>query len=133
MSEPHEHNPSGFEQPPGATGGGQRSGGANRFWEQYSSARGGRSEARNGEPGGARAADPSSSSPAAEHECLDWCPICRGAEVVRGTSPPELRGQLQTVQRDALVLMRALIDAYLVRLGAHEAHAAHRVEEIRID
>jgi hypothetical protein len=131
MSEPHEHNPSGFEQPPGGTGGDRGTGGANRFWEQYSAARGGRAEGRNGEPGDAAGSDRTAG--ALEHECLDWCPICRGAEVVRATTPPELRDQLQTVQRDALVLMKALIDAYLVRLGAQGTQSGHRVEEIRID
>lgn len=131
MSEPHEHNPSGFEAPPGGAGGESPTRAANRFWEQYSSARGGRSSARNSEPAGARTEDAAPLPD--EHECLEWCPICRGAEVVRATTPPELREQWQTVQRDALVMVRALIDAYLVRLGASEARAARPVEEIRID
>jgi len=38
------------------------------------------------------------------------------------------------VQRDALVMMRALIDAYLERLGDGGTHArAHRVEDIPIE
>ena len=50
------------------------------------------------------------------HQCVELCPICRGAEVLRATSSPELRGQWQSVQREALVTMRALIDHYLERL-----------------
>ena len=73
-----------------------------------------------------------------EHECLDWCPICRGAEVVRATTPPELRDQWQSLQRDALVMMRALIDSYLQRAGEPDGRERrrepeHRVEDIRIE
>jgi len=68
-------------------------------------------------------------------QCVELCPICRGAEVLRSTSSPELRGQWQSVQREALVTMRALIDHYLERLDEHEAAAAHgpAVEEIPIE
>ena len=119
MSEPHEHNPSGFEEP---------AAGANRFWHEYGAARAGRTSARNGERQGGEP------DPAGEHECLEWCPICRGADVVRATTPPELREQWQTVQRDALVMMRALIDAYLVRLGDRgTAATSQRVEDIPIE
>lgn len=55
------------------------------------------------------------------HECLDWCPICRGAEVLKATASPELIEQLQQAQRGALVSMRALIDAYLERIDAERA------------
>ena len=118
MSEPHEHNPSGFEDP---------AAGANRFWHQYGSARAGRTSTRNGEREGGERLAP------AEHECVEWCPICRGADVVRATTPPELREQWQTVQRDALVMMRALIDAYLARLGGDGATSARSVEDIPIE
>ena len=123
MPEPHEHNPSGFEfESP--------SPGASRFWHEYSSARSGRTSARNGE---ARS-EKRGGQPTGEHECLEWCPICRGADVVRATTPPEFRQQLQAVQRDALVMMRALIDAYLVRLGDRgTAATSQRVEDIPIE
>jgi hypothetical protein len=119
MSEPHEHNPSGFEEPDA---------GASRFWHQYGAARAGRTSTRNGEPEGG------AGDGGHEHECLEWCPICRGVDVVRATTPPELREQWQAVQRDALVMMRALIDAYLARLGDQRAPStAHRVEDIPIE
>ena len=120
MSEPHEHNPSGFDAP---------SPGAGRFWQEYGSARSGRTSARNGEAREERAGG----SAAGEHECVDWCPICRGADVVRATTPPELREQWQSVQRDALVMMRALIDAYLARLGGDDAATARSVEDIPLE
>lgn len=51
-----------------------------------------------------------------EHECLEWCPICRGAEVLRASVPPELREQYQVVQRDILRLAQAAIESHLARL-----------------
>jgi hypothetical protein len=68
-----------------------------------------------------------------ELECLDWCPICRAADVVRATAPPEVREQWQTVQREALLTVRALIDTYLERIDGDEASRGPRVEEIRIE
>ena len=66
-----------------------------------------------------------------EHECLEWCPICRTADIVRSTFPPEVRAQLEDVQRDALVAIRAVIDHYLQRLDADERPSS-RVEDIPI-
>jgi hypothetical protein len=72
-------------------------------------------------------------TPEYPHQCVDLCPICRGAEVLRATPTPELRGQWQSVQREALVTMRAMIDHYLERLDDDEAAAHPRVEEIPIE
>jgi hypothetical protein len=68
-------------------------------------------------------------------QCVELCPICRGADVLRATGSPELRDQWQSVQREALVTMRALIDHYLERLDEAEAQATQspRVEEIRVE
>ena len=71
-----------------------------------------------------------------EHpQCVELCPICRGADVLRATASPELHGQWQSVQREALVTMRALIDHYLERLDEAETAASTGpvVEEIRIE
>lgn len=69
-----------------------------------------------------------------EHQCVDLCPICRGAEVLRATGSPELRGQWEKVQREALVTMRAMIDHYLTRLDEYEADGGGpRVEDIPIE
>ena len=66
--------------------------------------------------------------------CVELCPICRGADVLRATATPEMREQWASVQREALVTMRALIDHYLERLDQAESQAAGpRVEEIPID
>jgi hypothetical protein len=65
-------------------------------------------------------------------ECVEWCPICRAADVVRATAPPELRDQLQAVQREALLTTRALIDTYLERLDT-EQERGPRVQDIPIE
>lgn len=130
MSEPHDHSPSGFEAPPGD----DPESGASRFWHQYGSARPhGRPGTRNG---GVEAGPGPEGDRGDVHgrECLEWCPICRGAEVVRATTPPELREQWQTVQRDALEMLRALIDAYLERIGDGPGRrGARSVEDIPIE
>jgi hypothetical protein len=72
-------------------------------------------------------------TPEHPHQCVELCPICRGAEILRTTSTPELRGQWQSVQREALVTMRTLIDHYLERLDAEETPDRPRVEEIPIE
>jgi hypothetical protein len=127
MSEPQDHSRSGFD--PSGPARSDPSEEARRFWGEYvRSTRGGHREPRaeNGEHSNGHAATGS-------HECLDWCPICRGADVLRATAPPELRGQLQNLQRDALVTMRALLDAYIERSESAGGREGVRVEDIPID
>ena len=66
-------------------------------------------------------------------ECVEWCPICRTADVLRATAPPELRDQWQAVQREALLTVRSLIDSYLERIDEHERAAEPRVQDIPIE
>lgn len=68
----------------------------------------------------------------AQSQCLELCPICRGADLLRASGPPELRGQISDLQREALMTLRALIDHYLERLDQPPADE-RRVEEIPID
>jgi hypothetical protein len=109
--------------------------GASRFWSLYSASRPPRGGGRQEEGNGSASAAPGHG--AAEHECLEWCPICRGAEVVRATTPPELREQWNSVQRDVLLMMRSLIEAYLVRMGTqghtHAGEPERSVQDIPID
>ncbi len=72
-------------------------------------------------------------TPETPHQCVELCPICRGAEILRATATPELRDGWQSVQREALVTMRAMIDHYLERLDEDEGNAGPRVEVIPID
>ena len=63
---------------------------------------------------------------------MDWCPICRTADVLRATAPPELRDQWQSVQREALLTARTLIDSHLERLDS-EPDTGPRVQDIPIE
>jgi len=74
----------------------------------------------------------SESDPHRSFECVEWCPICRAADVLRATAPPELRDQWQSVQREALLTTRALIDTYLERLDGDEPRGP-RVQDIPIE
>jgi hypothetical protein len=128
MPDPQDHSQSGFEprEPAGPETGEE----ARRFWGEY---------ARRTRPGGQR----EGRGPAGEagnghgsatdaHECLDWCPICRTADVLRASAPPELRNQIQGLQHDALMTLRALLDAYIERSESPGRHEA-RVEDIPIE
>ena len=67
------------------------------------------------------------------HHCVELCPICRGAELLRAAGGPgELRGQFDDVGREALLTLRALVDHYLERIDARPAGRGE-VEEIPID
>ena len=67
----------------------------------------------------------------ADPQCLELCPICRAADVLRATGPPELRGQLNEFQREALLTLRALLDHYIERLDTPE-DPVERVQDIPI-
>jgi hypothetical protein len=82
-------------------------------------------------PGWDRDRDWSATHPA-DSRCLELCPICRGAEILRAAGPPELRGQLDDVGREALLTLRSLVDHYLERLD-QQPTAEDRVEQIPID
>lgn len=68
----------------------------------------------------------------ADPRCLELCPICRGAEILRAAGGTELRGQLDDVGREALLTLRSLVDHYLERLDARPG-PGERVERIPID
>jgi hypothetical protein len=68
-----------------------------------------------------------------ETRCVEWCPICRGAEILRANASPELIEGWQSVQREALLTVRALIDHYLERIDREPADRAPRVRDIPIE
>jgi hypothetical protein len=124
MSEAPE-NPSEFES-------------SERFWGGFGRAGSGREGPRRTAGNGSGAPhdppDAAPQSPAHEHQCLEWCPICRTAEVLRGTTPDEVRDQFTHVQHDALVALRAVLNSYIERLEQAERRAGARpVEDIPID
>jgi len=125
MSEPVEHTTSAPDP------------GAGRFWEQYVSAGSGRDRSRSApeaEAANGAGAEPGAGRPERDgtSECLDWCPICRGAEILRFGAPPELRAQLHAVQRDSLMVLRALIDAHLQRRPMDADSGSGDVEDASI-
>jgi hypothetical protein len=129
MSDPRDHNRSGFD--PGRPAGPRPGEEAQRFWDEYarSTRHGGQREERRGGngAGNGHAAD------APAHQCLDWCPICRAADVLRSSAPPELREQVQGLQHDAIVAVRAILDAYIERSESRPDRGDSRVEDIPID
>jgi hypothetical protein len=67
-----------------------------------------------------------------ETQCVDWCPVCRLADVIRANTTPELREQLSSLQREALLTVRAVVDHYLER-SETERPAGPRVDDIPIE
>lgn len=67
-----------------------------------------------------------------EHQCLEFCPICRTADVVRAALPPEAREHWHSLQREGLLAARAMLDHYLHHLDAQPSSGAP-VEDIPIE
>ena len=117
-----------------ATGGGQPGNGgmagAERFWGGFSRTRAGRSNpgrSGNGSEG---------HRPEAAAECLEWCPICRSAELIRGTAPPDLKSQLEAIQGEAFNVMKAFMAAYAEKAptpGDRRTDASSKVDDERVD
>lgn len=106
MSSPHRpEKPTADQQPPGA----------DRFWDQFSRTRAGRSAGGDDPNRGETSPDDRGGG---EHECLEWCPICRSAELLRATASPELRQQLQGIQNEAFQVLKAFAAAYAERSGS---------------
>lgn len=68
-----------------------------------------------------------------EMQCVELCPICRAADILRASGPPELRGQIGEFQREALLTLRTLLDHYIDRLDRSPGPGDRGVEEIPID
>jgi hypothetical protein len=68
-----------------------------------------------------------------ERECVELCPICRAADVLRATASDDLRDGWQDVQREALLTMKAVIDRYVERLDEEPGEGGPKVEDIPID
>jgi hypothetical protein len=68
-----------------------------------------------------------------ELRCVELCPICRAADVLRATAPEDVKEQWQAVQREALLTMKAAIDRYVERLEDAEPQRRPRVQDIPIE
>lgn len=89
--------------------------GADRFWGEFSRTRAGRSNPGGSGNGSGRERRDGGA------ECLEWCPICRSADLIRGTASPDLRGQLEAIQNEAFNVMRAFMAAYAEKSPGHQA------------
>jgi hypothetical protein len=69
---------------------------------------------------------------ALEFECVDFCPICRTADVLRATMPEEFREHWHAWQKEMLLAMRALLDHYIHQVESQRPGAAS-VEDIPIE
>jgi hypothetical protein len=67
-----------------------------------------------------------------EAQCVEWCPICRTADVLRASTTPEVREQWHEMQREALLTVRALIDHYVAHLEDERAAPERSAEEPRV-
>lgn len=68
-----------------------------------------------------------------ETQCVEWCPICRLADVWRANATPELREQWSSVQRELLLAVRSLADHYLDRDDRDPERRGPHVEDIPIE
>jgi hypothetical protein len=67
-----------------------------------------------------------------EHQCVEFCPICRTADVLRATLPPEFQEHWQSWQRELLMAVRSLVDHYIEHLD-RERKGGVRIEDIPIE
>lgn len=90
--------------------------GADRFWGQFSQSTAGRSriDEDTGEDRNVQS-EPGSGEDAHNESCLEWCPICRSAELFRNTVSPELKQQAESIQHEAFGVLKAFLDAYADR------------------
>ncbi len=86
--------------------------GAERFWGQVSETKAGRTHAEEEPP----APEPRESQEESQH-CLEWCPICRSADVVRATTSPDAISQVQAIQNEAVGVLRSFLALYAERSG----------------
>lgn len=67
-----------------------------------------------------------------EFECVEFCPICRTADVLRATMPPEFQEHWHAWQREMLLAVRALLDHYIEHVESERRKTAP-VEDIPIE
>jgi hypothetical protein len=113
--------------------------GADRFWGQFSQTKAGRSHTT--EEAGAATDGPEQPKDEGQH-CLEWCPICRSADIVRATTSPETFGQVQAIQAEAISVLKSFLAIYAERTSDQGAatqdsepppHTGPEVRDISID
>jgi hypothetical protein len=66
-------------------------------------------------------------------QCVEWCPVCRLADVLRANATPEMREQWSVVQRELMLALRSLADHYLERAERRGPERGPTVEDIPIE
>jgi hypothetical protein len=84
------------------------------------------------EPRFSRAGSQEPRGRAIEFECVDFCPICRTADVLRATMPAEFQDHWHAWQKEILLAMRSLLDHYIEHVESQRPSAA-TVEDIPIE
>jgi hypothetical protein len=69
---------------------------------------------------------------AIELECLEFCPICRTADVFRATMPDEFQDHWHAWQREMLLAFRSLLDHYIEHVDTRRRRTVS-VEDIPIE
>jgi hypothetical protein len=67
-----------------------------------------------------------------ELECVDFCPICRTADVLRATMPAEFQEHWHAWQKEILLAMRTLLDHYIEHVETRRSTSVS-VEDIPIE
>src|SRR3954453_10793790 len=67
-----------------------------------------------------------------ELQCVDFCPICRTADVLRVALPDEFQEHWHALQREGLLAARTLLDHYIQHLESRGPRAVN-VEDIPIE
>lgn len=67
-----------------------------------------------------------------EFECVDFCPICRTADVLRATMPAEFQEHWHTWQRELLLAVRSMLDHYIEHVDT-ERRKTTPIEDIPIE
>jgi hypothetical protein len=68
-----------------------------------------------------------------QRECVELCPLCRAADVLRTRASDDLREGWHDVQREALLTLKALIDRYVERLDEEPSAPEPQVRDIPIE
>jgi hypothetical protein len=93
--------------------------GAERFWGQFSQTKAGRTSAEEEAAGEGHNEGQESAGSGADsgNQCLEWCPICRSAELLRLSTSPDAIHQVQAIQHEAVNVIRSLVTAYAEKVG----------------
>jgi len=88
--------------------------GAERFWGQFANTRAGRTNCQPEPDSGRDGRDPETGN---DHRCLEWCPICRSAELSGLAGTPDLLEYFQAIQGDLVTILKAFMTAYAERVA----------------